>query len=168
MPCTHDLTLKNLDETLGLGRTIARHLRAGDVIALSGDLGVGKTTLARGIISPILEESGLDAEEIPSPTFTLVQPYPWPHKNDPEREIWHIDLWRLDDPNEAAELGFDEATSRHAIIIEWPEKLAQLRDHFLGPQTFNITLTTIDENARKISLSPSSPPHWEDFLKAIG
>src|SRR3546814_19241585 len=99
----------------GFGARLAKQLRAGDVVALSGDLGAGKTTLARGI----LEGLGL-AGEAPSPTFTLVQSYAPPEVRLP---VWHVDLYRLSSPDEAEELGLDEALAEGALMIEWTERL---------------------------------------------
>lgn len=101
--------------TLSLGARIASLLQPGDCIGLYGDLGAGKTTLARGILQAL----GLE-EEAPSPTFAIVQPYEPPETRIP---VWHIDLYRLEDPGEAVELGLDEARRDVAMLIEWPERL---------------------------------------------
>lgn len=101
--------------TLAMGARIAALLQPRDCIALYGDLGAGKTTLARGILQAL----GLE-EEAPSPTFAIVQPYEPPETRIP---VWHIDLYRLDDPSEAMELGLDEARRDAAMLIEWPERL---------------------------------------------
>jgi tRNA threonylcarbamoyladenosine biosynthesis protein TsaE len=101
--------------TLTLGARIAGLLRPGDCIALYGDLGAGKTTLARGMLQAL----GLK-EEAPSPTFAIVQPYEPPETRIP---VWHIDLYRLEDPAEAEELGLDDARRDVAMLIEWPERL---------------------------------------------
>jgi tRNA threonylcarbamoyl adenosine modification protein YjeE len=130
--------------TIRLGEDIAAALRPGDVIALQGDLGAGKTTLARGVIRALATDPGL---EVPSPTFTLVQSY------ETRIPLQHFDLYRLSSPDELDELGLDEAAATGAVLIEWPEKagdrlpgdLATLRlaDHgegrtarFEGPQEF--------------------------------
>lgn len=90
-------------------------LRTGDVLALSGDLGAGKSTLARALIRALADDSGLD---VPSPTFTLVQSY------DGRVPVHHFDLYRLTDPFELDELGFDEALAQGAALVEWPERAA--------------------------------------------
>ncbi len=111
------LTLALPDEaaTAALGERLGAVARAGDVIALVGDLGAGKTTLARALI-----RSHLGPEtEAPSPTFTLVQTYP-----GPRFDIWHFDLYRLEDPGEARELGLEEAVDGLSLI-EWPERLGR-------------------------------------------
>jgi tRNA threonylcarbamoyladenosine biosynthesis protein TsaE len=111
------LTISLPDEaaTAALGARLGAVARAGDVIALEGDLGAGKTTLARGLI-----RSQLGPEtEAPSPTFTLVQTYP-----GPRFPIWHFDLYRLENPGEVRELGLEEAVDGLALI-EWPERLGR-------------------------------------------
>lgn len=111
------LTINLPDETAtaALGARLGALARAGDVVALEGDLGAGKTTLARGLI-----RSQLGPEtEAPSPTFTLVQTYP-----GPRFPIWHFDLYRLENPGEVRELGLEEAVDGLALI-EWPERLGR-------------------------------------------
>ena len=111
------LKLELADEaaTLQLGEDIAAMLRPGDVVALSGDLGMGKSTLARAIIRAM---AGDPALEVPSPTFTLVQAYAT------RVPIQHFDLYRLSSPEELQELGFDEAVRDGAVLVEWPERAA--------------------------------------------
>ncbi len=106
------------DETRtdALGAEVAAMLQPGDFIALSGDLGAGKTAIARAII----RACGLGADEdVPSPTFTLVQSYE--HTHIP---VWHFDLYRLEAPEEIFELGFEEAGDNAVCLVEWPEKMA--------------------------------------------
>lgn len=100
--------------TLALGRRLGDRLEMGDVVCLSGSLGAGKTTLARGAISAW---TGAE-QEAPSPTYTLVQTY-----DGPKGELWHVDLCRLQRPEEAWELGLDDAFAAAACLIEWPERL---------------------------------------------
>lgn len=95
-----------------LGVRIARNLRRGDVVALSGDLGAGKTTLARAIVAALGYE-----REVPSPTFTIVETY---DALDPP--LVHADFYRLGSPREAEELGLDDYREGAALIAEWPEK----------------------------------------------
>lgn len=103
--------------TLGLGARIAPHLSAGDVVALSGELGAGKTTLARGIIAERARSAGLSQEEVPSPTFSLVQTYEFG-----DLTLWHFDLYRLKSARDLEEIGWEEALSSGAAIVEWPER----------------------------------------------
>ncbi|WP_394888375.1 tRNA (adenosine(37)-N6)-threonylcarbamoyltransferase complex ATPase subunit type 1 TsaE [Mesorhizobium sp. AaZ16] len=98
-----------------LGADLALALRAGDVLALEGDLGAGKTTLARGLIRALAEDPEL---EVPSPTFTLVQAY------EARIPIHHFDLYRLSSAAELDELGFDDAISQGAALVEWPDRAA--------------------------------------------
>ena len=142
------------------GHFLAQNLADGDIITLSGDLGAGKSTLARGLITTLLEDGGFMVDDIPSPTFTLVQSYPWPSAQDEDREVWHIDLWRLDDVSEIIELGFEEALGRHAMLIEWPERLGNLD---LG-QVLPVTITIADDGARTVTLSPDQNSRWINIL----
>ena len=104
--------------TEDLGRFLAEFLQPGDIVALSGGLGGGKTTLARALIRELTGDPEL---EVPSPTFTLIQPYE--AKNG--RQIVHADLYRLRGPDELVELGFDEMTDTAITLVEWPERLGQ-------------------------------------------
>jgi tRNA threonylcarbamoyladenosine biosynthesis protein TsaE len=97
-----------------LGMAIAAQLRAGDVVALTGGLGAGKTTLARAIIAALGHEG-----EVPSPTFTIIETYEPPSVRLP---VVHADFYRLTDPAEADELGLDEYRQGAALIAEWPEQ----------------------------------------------
>ena len=107
----------NLDEAERIGAAIGVALAAGDVVLLSGDLGAGKTTLARAM----LKARGL-AGEAPSPTFAIVQPYAPPEVDLP---IAHVDLYRIEDADELIELGLDDYLYDGALLIEWPERLGE-------------------------------------------
>ena len=104
--------------TQALGRELALFARAGDWILLSGDLGSGKTTLARAFIRALLPEEEAAQTEVPSPTFTLVQPYE--HTRVP---VAHVDLYRIADPFEVDELGLEELAADHVLLVEWPDRL---------------------------------------------
>ncbi len=108
------LELPDAGATLALGVRLGARLMAGDVVCLSGGLGAGKTTLARGAIAAWTGA----AEDAPSPTYTLVQTY-----NGPRGELWHVDLYRLKRATDAWELGLDDAFAAAACLIEWPERL---------------------------------------------
>jgi tRNA threonylcarbamoyl adenosine modification protein YjeE len=99
--------------TARLGEDLAMALRPGDVLALKGDLGAGKSTLARALIRALADDAGLD---VPSPTFTLVQSY------DTRVPVHHFDLYRLSSASELDELGFDDALAQGAALVEWPER----------------------------------------------
>ena len=107
-----------------LGERIAAELRRGEAACLSGPLGAGKTTLARGLVRALLDDP---QAEVPSPTFTLVQAY-----ETPRLTVAHFDLYRLKRAEEAFELGLDEALDVGAAVIEWSERLGDaLPDHRL-------------------------------------
>jgi tRNA threonylcarbamoyladenosine biosynthesis protein TsaE len=128
------------------GRALAPHLRSGDVIALSGDLGAGKTSFARGVLA------GLGfAEEAPSPSFALVIPYAPPDVTLP---VWHVDLYRLDGGDEVEQLGLDDALFDSALIIEWPERMGAR----LWPEALRLHFDAIEGGRR---LTVAAPPSWE-------
>ena len=106
------LALPDLAATAALGARIAALLQPGDLVALKGDLGAGKTTLVRAILAALNVD-----EKVPSPTFTLVQTY-----ETPSLIVSHFDLYRLKHPSELAELGLDEALDHGAALVEWPER----------------------------------------------
>ncbi|MGE5504013.1 MAG: tRNA (adenosine(37)-N6)-threonylcarbamoyltransferase complex ATPase subunit type 1 TsaE [Actinomycetota bacterium] len=117
MTATLSIPLADEAATIRLGQRLAGLVRTGDVLALSGGLGAGKTTLARALIRALTDPD----EEVPSPTFTLVQGY------DAEAgPVWHFDLYRLDRPDDAVELGLDDALADGITLIEWPERLGPL------------------------------------------
>lgn len=125
-----EIDLPDAAATAALGQLVAPVLRAGDCLALRGEIGAGKSTLARAILQYRLSRLGR-TEDIPSPTFTLVQTY-----DLGEVEAWHFDLYRLSDPWDAIELGLDDALDHAICLIEWPERLgdaqpeAALNMHF--------------------------------------
>lgn len=109
------LDLPDEKATCLLGNDLSRALVRGDLVLLSGDLGAGKSTLARALIRSLAQDADL---EVPSPTFTLVQAY------DTPLPIAHFDLYRIGDPSELGELGLDEALETGAALVEWPERAA--------------------------------------------
>ncbi|WP_203236190.1 tRNA (adenosine(37)-N6)-threonylcarbamoyltransferase complex ATPase subunit type 1 TsaE [Methylobacterium crusticola] len=111
-----EIVLPDESATEDLGRFLAELLRPGDLVALSGGLGGGKTTLARALIREIVGDPDLD---VPSPTFTLIQPYEAPGG----QMVVHADLYRLRGSDELVELGFDEMTERAVALVEWPDRL---------------------------------------------
>lgn len=129
--------LPDLGSMAALGSQIASRLRAGDVVALSGRLGAGKTTLARGIIAG----SG-HGGEAPSPSFTILETYP-----DCTPPLVHADFYRLDDPREAAELGLDDYRQDAALIAEWPERAGGFGNE---PGCLAVTLEVVGEGRRAI------------------
>lgn len=147
------LTLDLSDEaaTAALGARLARLLRPGDVVGLSGPLGAGKSVLARGAIRALL---GPDTEA-PSPTFALVQIY-----EAPELALWHFDLYRLERPEEAWELGLEDAFADAASLIEWPERLGPLAP----ADMLHVTLEPAG-NLRRARLEGSAA--WTDRIAGL-
>ena len=141
------ILLRGAAETEALGRSIAALLRPGDVIALSGDLGAGKTTFARGLLHAL----GFDGD-VPSPSFPIVIPYAPPELRIP---LWHVDLYRLEDPDEIEELGLDEARGDSVLLIEWPERMGAM----LWPDTLRLTFVREGEEARRLTWA--APAAWE-------
>jgi tRNA threonylcarbamoyladenosine biosynthesis protein TsaE len=105
-------------EMVQLGAHLAALLRPGDAVLLEGPLGAGKTVLARSVIRALAGQG----EAVPSPTFTLVQTY-----EVPGAVLWHFDLYRLDDPEEIWELGWEEALAGGIALVEWPQRLGRYR-----------------------------------------
>ena len=132
--------------TLALGAALAARVRSGDAIALKGDLGAGKTTLARGLLAAL----GL-AGEAPSPTFAIVQPYAPPETDLP---VAHVDLYRIEDTDELIELGLDDYLYDGALLIEWPERL--------GGEGWSdaLSLRISGEGDVRV-LTADVPPAWE-------
>lgn len=135
-----DFRLDDEAATAALGARIAAVLKTGDAVCLSGPLGAGKSTLARGLIRALTSAD----EEVPSPTFTLVQSY-----EGPELTIAHFDLYRLKSAAEAYELGLDEALDAGCAVIEWPERL----EGALPGSRLDIELR-IDGKVRRARLTP--------------
>lgn len=133
---------------LALGGRIAALVRAGDLIALDGGLGAGKTTLARGILAAL----GL-AGEAPSPSFALVQPYDVPEVRLP---VTHVDLYRLDDAAEVDELGLDDYLADSLLIIEWPDRMGTR----LWPHALRLAIAVEPDGAR--CLTATVPDGWRD------
>jgi tRNA threonylcarbamoyladenosine biosynthesis protein TsaE len=120
-PPSSSVILPDPVATAALARVLAAVSERGDVIGLSGELGAGKTTFARAFIEARLAPAGGVAEEVPSPTFTLVQIY-----ETDDVPIWHFDLYRLDRPEDVYELGIEDAFADAISLIEWPERMGTL------------------------------------------
>jgi tRNA threonylcarbamoyladenosine biosynthesis protein TsaE len=132
-------------ETEAAGASLGAVLRAGDVVALYGDLGAGKTTLARGVLR------GLGFEgEVASPTFPIVIVYDPP---DVRLPLWHVDLYRIEDPSEIEELALDEA-AEGALVIEWPERLGASLPHSA------LRLRLVRDPAGGRALTAEGPSSW--------
>jgi tRNA threonylcarbamoyl adenosine modification protein YjeE len=148
----HTLSLVDIAATDKLGRRIARELRTGDCVAMEGDLGAGKTTLARAI----LRELGI-REVVPSPTFTLVQTY------DAERlTVHHYDFYRIENEHEIGELGFDDALNEGAVLVEWPERAEGILPI---ATTLRVKLEPAGETTRQAHVS--GPDRWAEAFRGI-
>ena len=149
------LTLADLAATKRLGLFMAERLMVGDVLALKGELGAGKSELARAIIQQIC----LKETDIPSPTFTLVQTY----ESDSKVPLWHFDLYRLAEPDDVFELGIEEAFIEAICLIEWPERLAGcLPDRTL---TIEINYDASANSGRRVTLRGN--PAWQNRLSEM-
>lgn len=149
-----EMTLPDESATEGLGRRLAAVACPGDVILLVGPLAAGKTVLARGFVRALAG----DEEDVPSPTFTLVQTYP-----TPRGEVWHFDLFRIERPEEVVELGIDDAFASGISLIEWPERL----DGRLPRDRLEVRIAPDDATgARRATLAGG--PSWAARLAALG
>ncbi len=145
--------LQDLAATGALAAALAGQARRGDFFGLIGGLGAGKTAFARFFI----QARGVANEEVPSPTFTLAQVY-----DLPEIPVWHFDLYRIEKPGDAFELGFEDAVADGIVLVEWPERLGGL----LPRDRLDIQLTFGKEpDARRASLLGHGL--WAERLQAI-
>jgi tRNA threonylcarbamoyladenosine biosynthesis protein TsaE len=141
-------------QTALLAARLAGRARQGDVLALAGDLGSGKTSFSRAFI----RARGSGTEEVPSPTFTLVEEYAFPGRPP----VFHFDLYRLRSPAEVLELGIEEAFADGITLIEWPERLGGL----LPAERLDLAFAAGPTPAqRTVTLTPS--PGWVDRLQGL-
>lgn len=141
--------------TAKIAAAVASVVRPGDVIALKGDLGAGKTSFARSLIRALTTAE----QDVPSPTFTLVQTY-----DSTAGTIWHLDLYRLESEEETWELGIEEAFATGISVIEWPERLGRLmpKDHL------TVTLRQDPEGpSDRRSISIEATPAWRERLETV-
>jgi len=151
---TVTIELAGLPATRDLAECLARLAKRGDVLALRGDLGSGKTEFARHFVRHLTDLG----EDVPSPTFTLVQTY-----DSEVCEIWHFDLYRLERPEEAFELGIDDAFHDAISLIEWPERLGP----YLPRDRLDVHLSiTKGKNHRQVILTPHGD--WSQRLRECG
>lgn len=148
------LILPDLAATRALAARLARELRPGDLVLLEGDLGAGKTELARAVIRAL---AGAPIT-VPSPTFTLLQSYELP-----TLEVGHADLYRIADPGELLELGLEECLTRGALLVEWPDRAAALWPE----ERLIVTLATVpaDADAREVTLAGSG--RWAEMIATL-
>jgi tRNA threonylcarbamoyladenosine biosynthesis protein TsaE len=139
---TQEFITHSAEETIALGRSLAGMLTPPRLVLLRGDLGAGKTTLVKGIAEAFQAAS---AEDVTSPTFTLVHEYRGPRVN-----LYHVDLYRVDTPRQLETLGLDDLIADNSILlIEWGEKFPHLRQD----QDMEIVLERLGEDERKIQLT---------------
>jgi tRNA threonylcarbamoyladenosine biosynthesis protein TsaE len=141
------IQLADLAGTEAFGAKLAGFVSPGDVITLSGPLGAGKTSIARGLLAALGLEDGA-----PSPTFAIVQPYAPPETRLP---VMHVDLYRIDNQAEIEELGLDEAQSDSLLVIEWPERAPGR-----WPEALALTLDFAPDGGR--ALTATVPAAWEE------
>ncbi len=140
---TTQINLADEAATAAFGARLAALLEPGDVVALTGDLGAGKTTLARAALRAL----GIEGE-VPSPTFTLVQMYDTPYLT-----VAHVDLYRIEDESEIEELGLDDVLAYGALIVEWPEKLGRRFAAGRVPGRLDIALAISEGDVRTADLA---------------
>lgn len=156
-PLSTNIFLESADSTAALAASIAPLLLASDTLLLSGEVGSGKTHFARAIIQSRLGAMGA-VEDVPSPTFTLVQTY-----NDGICDIWHADLYRLSNPDEVIELGLPDAFQDAICLVEWPDRLGTLKPK----SPLNIEFFHLDaEDARSATITGDSEK-WSKLMPAL-
>ncbi len=143
-----EIVLSSEAATRALGAQIAAGLGRGDAVLLGGDLGAGKTTLARAVLHAL----GVQ-ESVPSPTFTLVQ-----HYETPRLAVDHFDLYRVERESEVDQLGLDEALGQGAALIEWPERAGSRRP----ADALQVDLAVVGEESRHARIS--GPARWAQMF----
>lgn len=142
----HQFTTRNGAETIEVGRKLARLLRPPQLLLLRGDLGAGKTTLVKGIAQ---ELDAADADEVTSPTFTLLHEYQGALDGQPVK-LFHLDVYRLEGERQLETLGLDELLTTDALVlVEWGDKFKSIRKKATG----EIEITSIGGDARKITVT---------------
>lgn len=154
MEKTAEILLPSADATAQLAVAIGAQLVGGDVILLSGDVGAGKTHFARSLIQSRLAEP----EDVPSPTFTLVQVY-----DAPEVEIWHSDLYRLSGPDQVFELGLADAFETAVCLVEWPDRLGDLTP----ASALSVSLTDGENEDARVARFSWTDGRWDDLMLQV-
>ncbi len=151
---TRQITLQTPDETCDLARSLGPLLVPGDTVLLSGDVGAGKTHFARCLILSLLETP----EDVPSPTYTLVQSY-----ETPTAEIWHADLYRLTDICEVDELGLTQAFAEAICLVEWPDRLGK----DVPDAALSLSLEAPSGDDRRVATLDWKDPRWDDKMRKV-
>ena len=146
-----EFSLPDEEATGALAARVATRLKVGDTLLLEGEIGAGKSAFARALIRARLGRM----EDVPSPTFTLVQTY-----EDDAGDIWHCDLYRLTHPEEALELGLDEAFETAICLIEWPDRLGDV-----APETALTLAFVADQDQHHVTISGPDP--WQERLRGL-
>ena len=141
------------DQTADLAISIGQVLKAGDCLLLVGSVGAGKSLFARALIQSLQDTP----EDVPSPTFTIVQTY-----ETKLGDLWHCDLYRISSPHEVIELGLDDAMATAVTLIEWPENLADLTP----PDALTIRINDLGGDVRKLSFE-STDADWAASLEKV-
>lgn len=145
------------DDTKRMAERLASTLEQGDCILLFGDIGAGKSHFARSLIQKRLLDRGL-SEDVPSPTFTIVQVY-----DDGELEIWHADLYRISRDGELDELGLLEAMEDAATVIEWPERVSDL----VQETSLSVKFESTKHPQHRTIFVSSQNPKWQSFIESL-
>ncbi|MEM9469589.1 MAG: tRNA (adenosine(37)-N6)-threonylcarbamoyltransferase complex ATPase subunit type 1 TsaE [Pseudomonadota bacterium] len=137
---TGSFTTASEKETQNLAQECATAIQQGDIILLQGPLGAGKSVFARALINALSNQH----DDIPSPTFTLVQEY-----ETPKGMFYHFDLYRIEEPEEIYELGWEDIVNQEIAVVEWPEKLG-----FLRPNSYiEIIIQPLNESKRSVTIT---------------
>ena len=175
--CLAECELEDEQATTALGKQLEPWLDVGDLIGLEGEMGAGKSVLARGLITSAMRRSDQPDADIPSPTYTLVQHYPrlspdpdQARQDDEPCMIWHVDLWRIDTPEDVLEFGIEEAMAAKGdaiCVIEWISKLGA----FLPPHGLLISLTGApanDHRKARFLVTSGYESYWRNMLGNAG
>ena len=154
--CQESVFLPDAAATARFGKALAHSLERGDTVLLAGQIGAGKTCIARAAISALHVRMGQPEPEVPSPTFTLVQVYELPGAR-----VWHADLYRLADASEVTELGLAEAFGTDIVLVEWPDRLEAMPDDALALDI------EVPDSGRRVTLRSTSD-RWRNCISMIG
>lgn len=156
LPLIHTVSSLDLAALRLLAEALARCIQSGDMITLRGEVGAGKTTFSQAFVQAISPQP----VEVTSPTFTLMQSYECVLASEKPETVWHLDLYRLEEPEEAAPLGIEEL-ERHVILMEWPEVI----EHTLPANRLDITLYIETSGTRCITFAGNDA--WRQRLQLV-